>query len=235
MIRDQAAGLWMMEAHPDPSGEQSVSGDQKGIWVDPSIKVSSGPVHCRALVSRLPQTRDFWQLVLHQEELLEVAKDCLPVTVVTPFYRVAFHAKTAPSVPSVQSRISTLGPEWLSEIMEGYHTMPEDYIQERLEHGMIFGAFVEEELAGFMGEHQEGSLGMLYVREAYRRKGIGQILMAYTIGEQLSKGYVPYGEIAEGNEASLRLMRKLGFKISGIKGYWVELERRQKGDSGQRE
>ena len=41
---------------------------------------------------------------------------------------------------------------------------------------MFFGAFVDGQLAGFVGEHSEGSMGMLEIFPAYRRRGLGYSL-----------------------------------------------------------
>lgn len=80
--------------------------------------------------------------------------------------------------------------------------------------GAIFGAFIEGKLAGFIGEHIEGSLGMLEVFEEYRRKGIAAELESYMINLHLSRGHLPYGDVIVGNEASMKLQRKLGLKVS---------------------
>ena len=43
-----------------------------------------------------------------------------------------------------------------------------DYVAERLAAGAMTGAFLDGVLAGFIGIHEEGSIGMLEVLPAYR-------------------------------------------------------------------
>ncbi|MCD8069569.1 MAG: GNAT family N-acetyltransferase, partial [Lachnospiraceae bacterium] len=77
------------------------------------------------------------------------------------------------------------------------------------------------ELAGFIGTHSEGALGMLQVRPRFRRRGIAAALEAYMINETLKRGEIPFGHIFEGNEASLHLQRKLGLNVTDVCLWWV--------------
>ena len=70
------------------------------------------------------------------------------------------------------------------------------------------------DLVGFIGEHLEGSLGLLHVFPPFRRRGFGEALEKIMIAETMREGYVPFGQITKDNEASLRLQRKLGLTIS---------------------
>ena len=65
----------------------------------------------------------------------------------------------------------------------------EAYIRERIQAGAMYGAFVEGRQVGFMGIHSEGSLGMLFVEEAFRRQGIASSLEAYAVNRMLEKGW----------------------------------------------
>ena len=70
------------------------------------------------------------------------------------------------------------------------------------------------ELVGFIGEHLEGSMGLLHVFPPFRRRGFGEALEKIMIAETMREGYVPFGQITKDNEASLRLQKKLGLTIS---------------------
>ena len=85
----------------------------------------------------------------------------------------------------------------------------------------MFGIDAEGELAAFAGVHAEGSMGMLEVLPAYRRRGMGEALEAWLIGWMLERGRVPFCQIFDGNEASLRLQKKLGLKLASGRLYWV--------------
>jgi len=81
--------------------------------------------------------------------------------------------------------------EELEFVIKNYdHPTDEEYIKERIEVGMI-GAFCGGELAGFIGIHAEGTMGMLQVLPAFRRRGIAYSLEAALINRQLGQGFVP--------------------------------------------
>ena len=44
-----------------------------------------------------------------------------------------------------------------------YKRQDEDYLRSRIQDGMLVGAFYDEKLAGIIGQHCEGSIGMLMV------------------------------------------------------------------------
>lgn len=69
-------------------------------------------------------------------------------------------------------------------------------------------------LAGFAGEHLEGSMGLLHVFPEFRRRGYAAELENARIAKTLHEGYIPFGQIEKGNSASMALQRKLGLTIS---------------------
>ena len=95
-----------------------------------------------------------------------------------------------------------------------YKTLEEDEIRQRLALGWVWGGFdVRGELVGFIGEHEEASMGMLEVLPAYRRRGYGREIEAAMINRHLSEGRTPYCHVALGNNASLGLQRVLGLTV----------------------
>lgn len=134
--------------------------------------------------------------------------------------RAAYNRKNPLPLPK-EIEIRQLDISYAKEILSHYHLGTEEYMKERLSSGCMFGAFVEGKMAGFMGMHTEGSLGMLEVYEEYRRQGIAESLESYMINICLSKGMLPYGDIVIGNEPSFRLQRKLGMKVTKEIFYWV--------------
>jgi GNAT superfamily N-acetyltransferase len=73
---------------------------------------------------------------------------------------------------------------------------------------------------GFVGEHLEGSLGILYILPEYRKQGFAAYLEKYLMNEMLKDGYFPFGQVEVGNEKSLNLQKKLGFKECSGFVYW---------------
>ena len=84
-----------------------------------------------------------------------------------------------------------------------------DYIVDRIEAGAVYGAFLSDNtaddtintLAGIIGIHEEGSIGMLYVKLQYRHQKLATALETYAFNRALENGWIPYGQIIVGNEA----------------------------------
>ncbi len=97
-----------------------------------------------------------------------------------------------------------------------------EYIRARIQAGAMYGAFAEERIVGFAGIHSEGSLGMLFVEEPFRRQGIAAALEACAVNRMLEKGWTPYGQISAENAASIKLQEKLGFYRAEKTFWWLE-------------
>ncbi len=118
--------------------------------------------------------------------------------------------------------IRPLKAEHLSIVREHYDMVDDDsYVAERIESGMMFGAFLDEAIVGFIGMHGEGSLGLLEVFPEYRKRNIGKALTTYMINWSLEKGMTPFGQVAVGNAASEKLQESLGLCFSKQYLYWM--------------
>ena len=89
-----------------------------------------------------------------------------------------------------------------------------------LEGGRVLGGFEDGRLCAFVGEHAEGSIGLLEVFEGSRRRGWGQALLAAKVAQQLDEGVVPWAEVWPENKASRSLMEKAGFSCAPADGMW---------------
>ena len=76
-------------------------------------------------------------------------------------------------------------------------------------------------LVGFIGEHLEGSMGILYVFPEYRRRCFGTTLQNCLITKTMEKGFVPFGQVEKGNQKSLGLQDKLGMARSDDLIVWM--------------
>ncbi len=168
----------------------------------------------------MPEYEKELQVILHQEFLVPLMEEKYRLTEIKICKRAAYNRKT-PLPVSKEIEIRQLDISYTEEILAHYHLGSGEYIKERLLNGCMFGAFVEGKMAGFIGTHIEGSIGMLEVYEEYRRRGIAESLESYIINTHLSKGLLPYGDIIVGNEPSFGLQRKLGLKITKENFYWV--------------
>ena len=96
-----------------------------------------------------------------------------------------------------------------------------DYLRGLLRAGNFFGAYVRGKPAGFIGMHEEGSIGLLEVLPEYRRRGIAAALAVFQANRILAQGRVPFSQIEPGNAASFALHRRLGFEISQESVFWL--------------
>jgi Acetyltransferases len=85
----------------------------------------------------------------------------------------------------------------------------------------LFGGFRNGTLIGFIGNHLEGSMGLLEIFPKYRRLGYGTLLESYLVNQMLDKDLIPFAQIEIDNDKSKALHNKLGFKISQDSVYWV--------------
>lgn len=140
--------------------------------------------------------------------------------------RQAVYAESEPLPPvPCPAEIRQLNERHLPFIMEHYTRADEEAYQlERLRAGVMFGAFINGSCAGFIGNHAEGSIGMLEVLPEYRRQGIASALETFVVNRLLSEGKVPFAQIVIGNEASFELHRKLRFSISDDTLCWFTKE-----------
>ena len=77
---------------------------------------------------------------------------------------------------------------------------------------------------GFIGSHADGSLGMLHVFDAYRRRGFAEEIESMQVNLWLEKGLLPFGHVIEGNEPSYRLQKKLGMRFAGEWVTWMKIK-----------
>lgn len=95
-----------------------------------------------------------------------------------------------------------------------------EYVQNRIAAQRMWGLFEDGKLAGFIGIHSEGAMGMLEVFPEYRKKGYGYTLEAYLIDLHLRRGWVPFCHVIDGNEASIHLQKKLGLECAPLPVIW---------------
>ncbi len=131
---------------------------------------------------------------------------------------------TKPAAPEFKTdyEIRQLTIDYLDVVLNTYSYIGnKDYIARRIQDKFMYGAFLGDELLGYIGTHDEGAMGMLEVMPQHRRKGIGYALEAYLINVLLQKGRAPYAHVVEDNQASLALQKKLGMDILDQKISWV--------------
>lgn len=103
------------------------------------------------------------------------------------------------------------------------YTLPigEEEILECIAHPEFAAGYIDGKLAGFIGIHSEGSIGMLHVMDEFRGRGYARDLSAYMINGRIAAGAYPYGQVYYDNEASIALQKKIGMTFSQGYIYWM--------------
>ncbi|MBR0041163.1 MAG: GNAT family N-acetyltransferase [Oscillospiraceae bacterium] len=134
-------------------------------------------------------------------------------------FQAAYYGLVPETGSSLQVR--TADENDLDLLVRSYdHLSPEELALIVKRRKLLLG-YVSGELVGFVGEHLEGSLGLLHVFPPYRRRGYGEALEKIMIAETMREGFVPFGQIVKDNAASLLLQRKLGMTISDRLSVWM--------------
>lgn len=183
------------------------------------------------LKSRLPS------FVFHQKDIAEEITCRLPMritatctqAVLTRREKLPVRGLYRPDGQPMESGIHQgmvvrpLRPEHAGAVAKQYSNYEgESYIRERIGKNAMYGAFFGEELAGFIGFHAEGSIGMLEVYPEYQRRQIGKALETFILNKALEMGQIPYGQIIVGNKVSVALQQSLGLCLSGEQLVWAE-------------
>lgn len=95
-----------------------------------------------------------------------------------------------------------------------------EYMEGAIQRGML-GAYLDGELAGFVGFHDEGSIGMLEVLPQFQRRGVGLDLLHGAVRLALQQGAIPFGQVFTNNTASLALQKKAGLAVSDDVLFWL--------------
>ena len=158
--------------------------------------------------------------VTYQQFCLPIIKNSFGLSPQFKCLQAAYLNKTLLQT-DVSIKIYMLNSAHIQEVLEHYHTMDDpDYIKKLIGNGQIYGTFVDGSLAGFIGIHLEGSIGMLEVLPEFRRRGIGYALESYIVNMMVEKGWTPFCEVFDSNLNSINMQKKLGFELSNQYLYW---------------
>ena len=172
------------------------------------------------------------EIVLHQADLVEDVKRILSKNDALVCYQAVYTKKERMSITGLYCAdgkptkdglvIRPLTEEFCDKVSEMCDLADDiPYIRERILAGSMFGAFVNEEFAGYIGIHDDGSLGMLKVFEPYRGRKIGSALETYAVNYALQIGWTPYVHIEADNKISLAMQEKLGMHLSKTPIVWI--------------
>ena len=171
-------------------------------------------------------------LVIHQNENVGKIQKLIRLNDVVECYQAVYTLKEKLAVSSLYNVDNSptkdglvIKPVELSDyekVKSNYKSYDGiEYVERRLSEGAFTGAYVNGKLAGFIGRHGEGSIGMLCVLPEYRNKKIAMALETYLINKELEEGMIPYGQVCLDNVPSLNLQKKLGLYMSKKSIFWL--------------
>ena len=134
-------------------------------------------------------------------------------------FQAAYHG----AVPSVGSSLEVREADEsdLPFLTENYsHISPAEMEQVVSRRSMLIG-YAGKTPVGFIGEHLEGSMGLLYILPEFRRRGYAEALEKTLIKNTLQSGFVPFCQVEKDNSASLALQRKIGMTVSDRLICWM--------------
>ncbi len=117
--------------------------------------------------------------------------------------------------------IQPLTRDYLDYAAYRYHLFRRKaYLTDRIAAGEVWGAWIDNRLCGFIGLHDEGSMGMLEVDPDSRRHHLATELESWLINQRLEQGCIPFAQIVLGNDASMGLQARLGLSFSEFGLCW---------------
>ena len=134
-------------------------------------------------------------------------------------YQVAYYGEK----PSANNRLTvrTADEHDLPMLTETYHLISPEEMEKVVRRGSILLGYEGDRMVGFIDEHLEGSIGLLYIFPEYRRRGFGAELQTHYIVKAMEDGYIPFGQVEKGNLNSLKLQQKIGMTRSDNLIVWM--------------
>ena len=159
-------------------------------------------------------------LVLSQPLMLEYVREKYNLTYAHACYQ-GVYTSFKPLTLTDALDIRLANDKEIEIIMQTYQFADIKELNFARKRNMLFTAHADGKFCGYIGEHREGSMGMLHVFPQFRERGYATDIESFLINKKLLDGSIPYCHIIDDNVASLNLQRKLGLDIAPEKIYWV--------------
>ncbi|MGN0997443.1 MAG: GNAT family N-acetyltransferase [Candidatus Ventricola sp.] len=173
-----------------------------------------------AMAGRIPQ--DAHDVLIHgamRPEKVHALRQRFGRAYAHPFIAYAYYGECPPEEENVVIR--PLGMDALDFVHANYGHADRAYLAERLADGVMIGAYVDGRLAGFIGEHIEGSMGLLHIMPEARRHHLGFALERANIRRTMLRGQTPFCQVAPDNTASRSLQQRLGMTQAEGMLFWI--------------
>ena len=134
-------------------------------------------------------------------------------------FQVAYYGEK----PSCSTGLSirTADEHDLTMLVRNYRLISPEELEQVVRRKSLLLGYDQDRLIGFIGEHLEGGMGILYVFPEYRRRGFASELQTHLIAATMERGYIPFGQVEKGNQASLKLQKKIGMTQSDNLIVWM--------------
>ena len=163
---------------------------------------------------------DYELLLLSQPLMLEYVKQRYSLVCEHPCFQ-AVYTKGEPLPVAGRLDIGVANDEEMKKIIATYQFADPEELKETQARGMVFAAHEGGQFCGYIGEHSEGSMGILEIFPEFRGRGYATELESFLINKKLDTGCTPYCHIIYDNAASLHLQKKLGLEIANEQIFWA--------------
>lgn len=162
-------------------------------------------------------------MVCHNEYEYEIAREKYSLYGLNKCFQVVWPEDKRPKLKGVCD-IKKLEPsdESIDFVYNNYTLkFTREHVEYILKTQGLYGAYSNGKLVGFIGRHEERSLGLLEILPEFRRRGFASELEIYMINKLLDNGEVPYGHIIYDNEKSVIMHKKFGYVFSETPVFWI--------------
>lgn len=166
------------------------------------------------------ESASYVMLVVFQAETAAYATKRYQMTEKLECFQAAYLQRDPP-VDCSMIQIRMAAEEDFTKILTHYDKLSEDELKAVIQRDDLFVGCRDGEMVGFVGQHLEGSMGMLEIFPQYRRNGYGKELEIFLIKRMMERGEIPFCQIEVDNIKSINLQKNLGLTISEEKIYFL--------------
>lgn len=163
----------------------------------------------------------------HGEKIAAALRAFFGYDRITTCYQVVYAPEKPLPLKGVL-RFEKANEKYLQTILDTYDRESPEVLKKLVASGRIYCAYAPADLSaeaenfiGYIGQHPEGSMGLLLIFPQYRRHGYAEELESFQINAILAEGRTPYAHIIEDNFKSFSLQQKLGAIVASGKVVWM--------------
>lgn len=174
------------------------------------------------ILYKLPS--DYETFIAHEEVFKTLENKSFSYQSCLVAYNHLYSKKEKYRIPENPFTFKMLEESEIEKVKENYTMIEElgyEYLQERIKEGMM-AAYLNQELVGFIGMHNDGAIGMLEVFKGYEGQHIATYLQCAYINHLMDVKYpgLLYSQVMEDNEVSMHIQKKLKFEKASRPVYW---------------